>query len=169
MSTLNTSLDLTLRGAIVGVADLSTPSATVIKAFTDAMTSGIGLEQADTIWADERTLAATTSENLDLSGALTNDLGATAIFAKVKVICVHLKTLTAGYTLSVGGAASDAFINWVGDATDIIKVGAGGIFLIYNPDLAGYAVTASTGDILKVNNTNAASVTYDIIVIGTSA
>ena len=67
----------------------------------------------------------------------------------------------------VGGAATNAFINWVGNATDIITVQPNGIFFLMNPTAGGYAVTAATGDILKIANSGAGtSVTYDIIIIG---
>lgn len=67
----------------------------------------------------------------------------------------------------VGGAASNGFINWVGDATDVINVRPGGVFMLVAPDSTAYAVTASTGDILKVaNSSSGTSVTYTIVIIG---
>jgi hypothetical protein len=50
-------------------------------------------------------------------------------------------------------------------------LGPGGIFLFVNPGAAGIAtVTAGTGDILRVDNSGAGTtVTFDIVIIGTSA
>jgi hypothetical protein len=100
---------------------------------------------------------------------LTNDLGTTISFARVKLIFISLTTTTAGYTLEIGGNASNQFATPFADATDKIVVRAGGFLCLAAPDVTAYAVTAGTGDILKINNPNGASVTYDVIIIGATA
>lgn len=166
---LTTALNLNLRATLTGTADLSTPTAEIAKTIATSLTSGTGLGAADQVFSDTRTLTTSSSETLDLAGSLTNDLGATISFARIKMIFINVQTTTAGYTLEVGGNASNQFINWVGDATDKIVVRGGGCFLLYTPDATAYAVTASTGDILKINNPSAGSVTYDIIIVGATA
>jgi hypothetical protein len=72
-------------------------------------------------------------------------------------------------TLTIGGAAANQFINWVGDASDTIKIPPGGFFLLVAPD-DGFDVTAGTGDQLKVANGGAGSATdYYVWLIGTSS
>ena len=67
----------------------------------------------------------------------------------------------------VGNSGVNGFINWVSDTTDQLVVKPGGIFLLYDPTVGGYGVTAATGDLLKITNSGAGtSVTYDIILIG---
>jgi len=126
-------------------------------------TSGTGNNQTSVIYHDTRTLADGATENLDLAGVLTNPFGSTVTFTKVKVIV--FKNMSATQTFSLGGAASAQFVNWVGDATDIINVPPGGCFVISAP-LAGFAVTATSADLLKVANSAGAEADYKIMILG---
>ena len=145
--------------------DLVTPQANHDITTQIDYTTGAGANGANELFSDTRTLADNTSENLDLAGSLTNAFGTTVAFARVKFIYIKNKSTT--QVLSIGGAASNQFINWVADATDIIKIRPGGVFLLIAPDATGYPVTAGTGDLLKVANGNAGSSTdYDIIIGG---
>lgn len=150
--------------------DLSTPSAKVDTPLVASIdfTTGVGANQINSWWSDTRTLANNTSESLDLnaaSGGLTDAFGVGLQLARVKLLYIKNKSTT--QTLSVGGAASNGFINWVGDATDIVKIPPGGFLLLVAPDATGFAVTAATGDLLKIANGNAgAAADYDIIIAG---
>jgi hypothetical protein len=144
--------------------DLTTVRDALSQTFSNTFTDGTGANKAQVMWHDQRTLATTTGEDLDLAGSLSCAFG-TVTFTKVKVLLVYVTTTTAGYTLQVGGAAANQMINWVVDATDKIVVGAGGMLLLTSP-VDGYAVTAATGDLLKVYNPSGGSVVYDIVVIG---
>lgn len=53
------------------------------------------------------------------------------------------------------------------NATDIVHVGPGGILILTSP-VDGYAVTAATGDILKIDS-GAATINYTIVIWGRSA
>lgn len=166
-NTLQTELTVILATVFTGVNDLSTPSDRMNLDLSDVLDNGTGLDQADLPWADSRTLAGVTSENLDLAGLLTNSYGATITFARIKCLILKLKTLTAGYKLEYGGAAANAFPLFK-DPTDVGIVRAGGFDIKWVPDLTAFAVTAGTGDILKINNPNANPVDYDIVLIGAS-
>jgi hypothetical protein len=153
LATLTKSLDLA-----AGTVPLTY---TQQKAFTD----GAGADKIEAIFHDQRTLAASTSEELDLAGGLTDGFGDTLTFTKIKAILVRA---AAGNTndVVVGGAASNAWETWCG-AGDTVKVKPGGILLMTAPDATGLAVTAGTGDLLKIaNGSSGTSVTYDIIVLG---
>jgi hypothetical protein len=168
MSTLKNTIDLRIKGSYTTARDLESPVSQYDILFRHVLSSGTGLDQGDLLWSDERILSAT-SENIDLAGGgLSDGLGSALAFVKVKGIYIRNMATTAGYNLLVGGAATNAFINWVGDATDIVNVGPGGALLLYNPSAAGYAVTAATGDILKIDS-GANAITYRIVIIGTSA
>jgi len=135
----------------------------------NALTNGTGASQANQAYAARRTIPASSNESLDLSGGLANAFGTSLAFTTIKAIAI---TAAAGNTndVVVGGAASNGFISWVGDATDTVKVKPGGMLLIAAPNAAGFAVTAGTGDLLKVANSGAGSgVTYDIVVIGVAS
>ena len=169
MATITPTLTVSLTGSRQNAADLETANVTLLKIIATALTNGVGLNQVDLMWSDTRTLNASTSEDIDLAGALTDAaFGATLTFARVKAIIIYSK-LAANKRLSVGGAASNAFINWVGDASDVINVDPGGCFVLINPTATGYAVTADTGDILKITNASGGASTYDIIILGASS
>ena len=127
------------------------------------LSSGTGTDQADLKYFARRTLAAATSENLDLRGVLLDQFGNTLSIAKVKAIMISNPSTNDG-VLTIGGAASNA---WTAMFTGTIDIPIGGCILIGGPK-AGEAVTAGTADILKVLNNGTASVDYDILIIGTS-
>jgi len=158
---------LTFTGELDSTVNLGSVSHLLSYVQNPAFANGTGANQANMVFADTRTLAASTSESLDLSGVLTNAFGASILFTKIKGIIIAAAAANTNNVL-VGGAASNAFINWVGDATDIITVRPGGLFCLMAPDATAYAVTAGTGDLLKINNSSSGTgVTYDVILIGT--
>lgn len=163
---LTTSILLRTISNLTGSGDLATPSVPLSKSYSHSLASGTGANQANQIFSDQRTLSASATEDLDLAGSLTNLLGATITFSKVKAIII---SAASGNTndVVVGGAASNDFSPMFADSTDQIVVKPGGMFAIVAPDATGYAVTAGTADILKVaNSSSGTSVTYDIIIIG---
>lgn len=159
---LTFNIDLGLRWTYTSPLDLSTPKETPSLDYSDELASGTAIDQANTIWSDTRTLSAT-SENLDLYGGLTNSFGTTINFTLIKGIFIKNKATTAGYTLLVGGDSNSVPV--FSATNDIIKIGPDGILLLHNPSLAGYAVTNSTGDKLKVDS-GANNITYDVIIWG---
>jgi hypothetical protein len=166
-TTLTTTLTLLLEAVAQqeGV-DLSTPEDRLSLDKSDRLADGISTDQADVLWHDTRTLAAT-SEDLDLAGSLTDGMGNTVTFAAVKGILIHNTNTTAGETLTLGGAASSAFASIFGDSSDKLVIRPDGLALLWAPRV-GYTVTAGTGDKLKVD-AGAATIIYDILIVGTSA
>jgi len=165
--TLRNQLQLTFDAG----SELGTTSDDVLSAsnyWSWTVANGTSTDQADLIFRDQRSLALSTSENLDLAGSLTDAYGSTITFAKVKLIYVKAKS-TNGGNIIVGGAAANTFVGPFADATDKVKVPAGGMYQVADAG-TGWTVTAGTGDILKVENDDAADAgVYDIIIIGTSA
>lgn len=136
---------------------------------TDELASGTAVDQADLIFHDRRTLTASANDDIDLAGSLVDAFGDTLTFAKIKGILIRNRSTTVGDILNIGGGSAN-FINWIAAAGDIVKLGPGGVFLLWNPSTAGYAVTATTADILRITEAGGAnSVDYDIVLIGTSA
>lgn len=133
-------------------------------------TSGTGANQADLVYHARPTISGSGSSNFDLAGSLTDQFGATIANARIKLIAIHNRAaIGSGFVLSIGGAASNPFINWVADSTDKINVRPQGLFLLAAPDATAYAVTAATGDILKIANGGGSAVDLDLILIGASA
>ena len=133
------------------------------------VTDGTTEDQMDLVYVDQRTLAASATEDLDLAGGVENSFGDTLTFVDVRMIFVKASSDNTNDVL-VGGAASNAFVNWVSNSSDVVVVKPGGVLFLYTPTDPGYAVTASTGDLLRIGNSSSGtSVTYDIYVGGTSA
>ncbi len=135
--------------------------------YSQAFSNGTGAGQASAHWHDQRTLAASATENLDLAGVLTNAFGGVLTFTKIKALVIHA---AAGNTndVLVGGAGSNAWVGAFGTTTDVVKVKPGGTLVLIAPDVNGMAVVATTGDLLKIaNSSSGTGVTYDVIVIGT--
>lgn len=161
------SLTVSILSQIKNAGDLATALDRLEKNYSLALTDGTGANQAKNHWHDQRTLAASASESLDLAGGLTNLLGEVLTFTKIKAIFIFAATANTN-NVEVGGAAANAFPLFK-DATDIYPAPPGGIFLVTFPDANGKAVTAGTGDLLKIANSGAGTgVTYDIVIVGTT-
>lgn len=166
---LSGSLKITLQALLSGAADIGSRRQDINYTVSRAFASGTGADQADLTFADTRTLAASSNESLDLAGGLTDALGNALTFASVKALII---VAAAGNTndVIVGGAASNAFATMFGDATDTIKVPPGGAIVLADFGATGFAVTASTGDLLKIANGGSGTpVSYDILIVGDSA
>lgn len=167
----STKITLTLAGDYTSVLDLATATLPLREAFYDELTSGTSADMADLLYCDRRTLSATTSETLDLSGGLTDSYGNTLLFRRIKLIYIKNRSSTAGYRLLVGGNSSTPWTGWTSVAGSKAYVGPGGFLCLYDPSLAAMATTGattSTDDLLKVENPNGGSVDYDIVIMGAS-
>ncbi|MET7412516.1 hypothetical protein [Streptomyces rubiginosohelvolus] len=168
-----------LSGAMVAVSafaeqvtaiDLGTSRAPQALSRSMSLASGTGAGKADRVFSDRRTLAASGTEDLDLAGVLVDAFGASITFARIKGLVI---AAAAGNTnnVVVGAASSNPWATLLG-ATHTLTVRPGGFVAVGTgvADATGYAVTASTGDLLKIANSGAGSaVTYDIHIIGASA
>lgn len=166
MATFKGNVKVIVDSLLSSSLDIGTGRHAVLYEDDTAFTNGTGANQANEMFTDQRTIAASSNEELDLAGSLTNAFGDTITFTSVKAIIVKA---AAGNTndVQVGGAASNGFASFLGDASDIVVLKPGSVFCITNPNATGYAVTASTGDLLKIANSSSGStVTYDIIIIG---
>ncbi len=167
---LDATLTIGLRGTHAATSDVTSRSESFgdLTTWVKRLTSGTGADQADLMFADTRTLAASATENLDLAGSLTDAFGATLAFAKIKAIIVQAAAANTNDVV-VGGAASNAFTGPLGGTDPTVAARPGGAIVLFAP-ATGWTVTAGTGDILKVaNSSSGTSVTYSIVIIGTSA
>ncbi|MEH0650667.1 hypothetical protein QA995_14800 [Streptomyces scabiei] len=166
--TLSTSLSVNLKSTLSTALDLVTSQAPMDYSAAVSLASGVGANQADKIFSDTRTLAASATEDLDLAGVLSDPLGASLTFARIKAVLIKA---AAGNTNSVQVTrpASNGVPLFLA-AGDGLSVRPGGLFLWVAPDATGVAVTAGTGDLLTLTNSaGSTSVTYDVIIIGASA
>jgi len=121
---------------------------------------------ADIVFSDTRTLTASTNEDLDLAGGVSDVFGVTRTFVKVKIL--RFRAAATNTTTLVIGGGTNPFLGPFGGALHTVSLAPGGEVLVTAP-AAGWTVTASTADILKVTNPAGASATYDVDIIGTSA
>lgn len=166
---VTTSISVALRANEQSTADFGTASLPHVAEFLLDLTSGTIDNKADVVWSDQRTLAGA-SEQLDLRGVLTAALGGAALsLVEVRAIWIRNRATAAASVLLVGGGANPAFSGLFGATGDIIKVPAGGCFLWVAPlDGGGLATTAGTADMLTID-AGAATITYDVMVLGVSA
>jgi len=132
--------------------------------------NGTTAGNADRVWSDRRTLAASGTEDLDLAGVLLDAFGATVTFARIKGLIIAAADANANNVV-VGAAASAPWVTLLG-ATHTLTLRPGAFVAVGTgaADATGYAVTATTADLLKIANSGAGtSVTYDIHIIGASA
>jgi hypothetical protein len=163
--TFTGTVKLSVVGTLLKDIDIGSVSHLVNYTASNTFANGTGVDAANMVWVDTRTLSASASEDLDVAGGLTNALGTTLTFTKIKGIIIAASAANTNNV--VVGGDTNALVNWVGAANDVINVRPGGIFCLTAPDATAYAVTASTGDVLQIaNSSSGTSVTYDIIIIG---
>ncbi|WAL93996.1 hypothetical protein [Streptomyces sp. Je 1-369] len=134
------------------------------------LTDGTAAGKADRVFHDRRTLAASGTEDLDLAGVLLDAFGAAITFARVKGI--YISAAAANTNNVIVGAASATQWATLLNAAGTVTLRPGATFgaMAGQADATAYAVTAGTGDLLKVANSGAgSSVTYDIVIVGASA
>lgn len=167
-ASLASRVQLTVSGTYSNVLDLGTAAAPFSATRTVDLANGVGANQADRVFTDTRTIAPSTTEDLDVSGgALTDAFGATFTIAKLKALMICASTTNTNNVVILGDTNS---VPILGTAATVSTLTPGACFVGTWPGTAGIAVTASTGDILQVANSGAGtSVTYDIAIIGASS
>lgn len=157
----------TLTGALL---QGGTPSWGINKTWSAPLATGTGANQADKLYHPASiTLGPSAGQDIDLAGVLFDAFGVALTMVKLKGVALFAAVANTN-SVNVTRPASNG-VPWFLAAGDGFALGPGGIFLYVNPGAAGIAtVTPATGDLLRVDNSGAGtSVTFDIIVLGTSA
>lgn len=158
------TIELNISAKQSGAGDLGTPQVTaVLERVLEFAPGTAAVGQANVLFSDERTLAASGTENLDLAGVLSDALGAIIASAEVVAIAIVADPGNTNDVQLTRPAANGvpAFLA----ASDGVAIGPGDMFLLTNRK--GIAVTAATGDLLTVTNSaGTTGVTYKVIVIG---
>lgn len=170
---LNATLIFSGTGTLSYALDLSTVRDSVqtgssnFDALSTSLAFGTGNQQAKEWFHDTRTITAGANDDIDLAGGLTNPFGTTLNFAVIKAIIIIIDAHDGTLSLRVGPqGVANAWQGWQGG------VAAGNYdtvmeWLVHVNSYAGWAVTAGTADILRINNPGAGSVTYHLWLIGT--
>lgn len=156
--TLDVKVDQALQG------DLNTIKNSAVLNEMLQLLDGTGTGQASKTFTDRRTIAGSATDTLDLTAVLLDAFGAAITFTAIKAIIIKAAADN-GDDIEIGGNAA-AFASFMGAATETIIVKPGGLLVLTTGEGAGYAVTATTADMLDITNADADPVDYDIILIG---
>jgi hypothetical protein len=164
---LSTVIDANLSASLTAALDLVTASAPLALSTRVTMPTGTATGQADLCWSDNRTVAGSGTDALDLAGTLVGNLGGVLTIVKLKAVLVRAAAANVN-PVRINRPASNGVPLFLA-ASDGIDVLPGGLFLWVAPG-AGVTVTPATGDLINIDNGGAGtSVTYDVVLIGTSA
>lgn len=171
---LTSEIALRIRSNQTGSSDFGGPNFMPDFDAIIQLTNGTGANQADILFVDERTVAAASNDDLDLAGVLTSAFGAVIAAAEIVAIAIINKPKTSGSApnttnLTIGGG-TNPIIGWLGGTTPTVgPIRPSGVFLLASPDAAGIAaVTAATGDILRIANSAGAAATYQVLILARS-
>jgi hypothetical protein len=128
--------------------------------------TGVTAASIDFVFQRTYTLAAGASTTLVLS-ALTDDIGRTIAFARIKTLEIKITAKTANDALTVGAAATNPIASLMGGTTPTFTVRR--YFLDVADDAAGFVVTSGSSDQLKLTNSGTASMTFVVSISGCSA
>lgn len=168
-TTLNTIVTAQISGTYKNLLDLGTPTDSFLKKIAIELGNGTGSNSADLMFHDQRTLGASATEDLDLAGGLTNPLtGASMTFVELRAVLVYAATGNTN-NVNVTRPASNGVPLFLA-AGDGVPLGPGGLLIWGGPADGKVTVTAGTGDLLTfTNSAGSTSVTYDVVILGTSA
>lgn len=165
---LNAELRFKLTARQTAPHDFGSRAASIAieKAFPFA--HGTLANQADLLWSDERTLAASASEDLDLAGELADAFGAT--ISAVELVAIYVEASAANVNDVVIGDATQP-VPLFGGTNPTLSVKPGGAFMLVAPGATGQATigAGSTDDLKIANGGSGTSVTYKIAVLARSA
>jgi hypothetical protein len=167
-ASLNTNLRLVLQTDYTDALDLVTSESKLRKNYQLLLATGTAANQADMIFHDQRVLTASSTEDLDVNaGGLSDAFGTTFTIAKLKMLLVCAAAANTNDVV-LGGDTNE--VPYLSAAATTHTIAPGGCFCIYDPTLGGWTVTAATGDVIQVANSGAGtSVTYDVVIVGTSS
>jgi len=142
--------------------DLGIPTAFLNVVKNLPFTNGAGVDQANKVWWDTRTIAA--AETLDFAGGVTDAFGVVLTFAGIKAF--WLEAAAANTTnVIIGATVATQHLLGFGAATNQWSVPPGQIFLATNLSAAGWAVAAGSTDLLRIAPSSG-TVTYNVAVLG---
>ena len=148
--------------------DDRTPAETLALERKTTWADGTGADAAEAFFHDERVLASSTNEDIDLNNAanaITDAFGTPMQLTAVKLLIVHNKSGN-GASITVGPPAANGWVTAMA-ASDVMTIPDGGTFSIEAPDAAGYVVTATSADLLTITNLDGVvSATYSITLVG---
>lgn len=162
---VNARVLIDIAGTLAGVNDLGAPVMPFALRDSADFTPGTLAGQANIVFADNRSIAASSNDDLDLNGTLPAVFDGTVNLVSVKSVAIRAAATNVN-DLIVGGAPTNTFIGPFGAAAQTFRIRPGDV-LAFTARNTGWTVTPGTCDILRIANSGAGSaVVYDIIIIG---
>lgn len=169
MSTLASEIKASINWLFQEPLALTTVGDASQLSYEDQLANGSAADEADTIWSDQRTIAASGRDDLDLTALVHTLFGSTLTItlASVKAILLVNTSTTSGDTLQLDSSVTNACTApFGGSAASLVQIGADSALLLSSKK-DGWTVN-STHKILRVSNLSADSVTYSIVILGVS-
>lgn len=140
-----------------------------------SLVDGTAVGQANLLFLDERTVLTAANDDLDLNGVLTTAFGQS--FAALELVALFVinapkDPLAAANTtnLTIGGGTNPVTGFMGGTAPTIGPIRPNSFVMLGSSDAAGFgAITAGTGDILRIANSAGASNKYQIAILARNA
>lgn len=139
-----------------------------------SLTDGTTAGKFDRVYMAERSVAASTNDDIDLSGSLTDPLGTVITAAEIVAIMIVNAPQDPEDAANVSdltiGAGTNPFIGFLGATHTIGPIKPGGVFFLGVSNAAGIGtVTAGTGDILRIANGAGGTANYQIGILARTA
>jgi hypothetical protein len=166
--TLRTQLNMRGSFDMSSVLDLGTDSFAGRFTSEFTLTDGAGVGAANLVFADRRTLGASATDSLDLSGGgLLDPQRNVLVFARIKALWVKaLSTNNAANNVVVTRPAANGVPLFTA-AGDSLALRPGDVFTWTSNTAAGVVVTAATGDLIDfVNSAGTNTIEYEVVIIG---
>lgn len=141
------------------------------KKYTFTVADGTGANQAQWVYRALRTVTpSTTTDDIDLFASLEDVLNIAVRAATIRLLAVKNLSETNGENLLVGGAGAGGNawgVPWNNNQDAEDTVGPGDLMLKTN-FRQGFAVTPTSGDILRILHAGVADIDYELTLWGTS-
>lgn len=167
---LSTSMAFTFAANLTKAFDLAAGAVPYSLTRNPTYTDGAGAGQANRIYQDRNTLAASGTIDVDLSGTLTDVYGDPVVFARIKALVMTAADANTNNVV-VGGVANGISTLLAPAASGTITLRPGTLWVVAAgvADATGYVITAATADLLHIiNSAGGTSVDYELIVVGSA-
>lgn len=147
------------------------PTLEQVLQFADGTAAG----QADILFADERSIAASANDDLDLAGALASAFGATIAAAELVALLVINRPKDPAAAANVSnitlGLGSNPFLGFLGGTNPTLgPIRPGGMLLLACGDAAGLGtVTGGAADVLRIANGSGGTAKVQVGILARSA
>lgn len=170
---LSSTLRIKLAASQTGSNDYGGPAFSPALEHVMNLANGVAADQADLLFVDQRSVAASSNDDIDLAGVLASAFGATITAAKMKALVLINAPQTGAANLSslTIGLSSAPFVGFLGGTTPTLgPIGPGGFVVLGCPTLLGLgAITATTADILRIANGAGGTAIYQLGLVLTSS